>query len=170
MHTGLLLFSFSLLLFLALTLCYFLNLTLSLSNVNVVSLCAWSTGPFISRKVPWPSPQLIQGAMHAGSQEAARAALEHAVIGSLRIFCVCLCVCVYCVLMCTLVFLGLQTHRQPVLANGICGKTFKWYNHLIENTPWHGGKGVASSNHNVMLIKRSNLSCLICKSVVAVAF
>lgn len=34
--------------------------------------------------------------MHAGSQEAARAALEHAVIGSLRIFCVCLCVCVLC--------------------------------------------------------------------------
>lgn len=33
-------------------------------------------------------------------------------------------VCVYCELMCTLVFLGLQTHRQPVLTDGIYGKKF----------------------------------------------
>lgn len=42
------------------------------------------------------------------------------------------CVCVYSVLMCTLVFLGLQTHRQPVLANGLYGKTFK--KETIRNT------------------------------------
>lgn len=33
--------------------------------------------------------------------------------------------CVYHVLMCALVFLGLQTHSEPVLANGIYGKQFK---------------------------------------------
>lgn len=33
--------------------------------------------------------------------------------------------CVHRVLMCTLVFLGLQTQRQPLLANGIYGKPFK---------------------------------------------
>lgn len=33
--------------------------------------------------------------------------------------------CVYSMLMCSLVFLGSQTQRQLVLANGIYGKTFK---------------------------------------------
>lgn len=57
---------------------------------------------------------------------------------------VCLSFCVYSVLMCTLVFLRLQTDRQPVLANGIYGKTFKWYNQLIKNyTMTQGQRGYA---------------------------
>lgn len=35
------------------------------------------------------------------------------------------CKCVYLVLMRTLVFFGLQTHRLPVLTNGIYGKPFR---------------------------------------------
>lgn len=64
-------------------------------------------------------------------------------------------VSVYRVLMCTLVFLGLQTLKQPVLANGIYGKTFKWYQQLIKNTSWHSGKGVASSHH-IKMSKKVN--------------
>lgn len=55
--------------------------------------------------------------------------LEHAVICSLICVRVYLSATVYafvyCVLMCTLVFLGLQTHTLPVLADGIYGKALK---------------------------------------------
>lgn len=62
---------------------------------------------------------------------------EHAVICSLICVCVCLSAtvyAVYCVLMCTLVFLGLQTLTLPVLADGIYGKTLKSYEQLIKKT------------------------------------
>lgn len=72
------------------------------------------------------------GAKHAGSQVAARA-LVGARCHLLFDLCACVRVClsatvyafVYCVLMCTLVFLGLQTHTLPVLADGIYGKALK---------------------------------------------
>lgn len=72
-----------------------LNHAPALSYASVVSLCSQSSGLFITRRSHDPSPQLILGAKHAGSQVATRAALERAVIGSLSL-CLCLCVCTVC--------------------------------------------------------------------------
>ena len=75
--------------FLSPTFCHLLplSLTLSLFNVHVcVSACLINWAIYI-KEVPWPSPQLILGAKHAGSPVAARAALEQAVICSLSIVC-----------------------------------------------------------------------------------
>lgn len=130
----------------SLFLCLSLSVTVShrLSLLSVlcqccVSVCLINWAVHI-KMVPWPTPQLILGAKHAGTEVAARAASERAVIGSVSFLCL---MCVYRVLMCTLVFLGIQTHRQRVLANGIYGKTIKWYKQLIKNTLWHSGHGVA---------------------------
>lgn len=83
-----------------------------------------------------PSPQLILGAEHAGYEAAVSKASE-------RVTTVCLHLCVSpSVLTCTLVFLGLQTRKQPVLlANGLYGKTSICKSQTIGNTLSLSGKG-----------------------------
>lgn len=92
-------------------------------------------------------PLCSVGAKHAGIQVAAKGRLSSR--SWLAPSECALCLCVYCELMCTLVFLRLQTHRQPVLANGIYGKKFTWYYPFLTKngeTLWHSGKGFGSFN------------------------
>lgn len=114
MHTGLLpqsYYSCSFLLSLSLTVSDSVLLCLGQCCVSVC-LINWVV---YMKEVPWPSPQLILGAKHAGSQVAARAALEHTVIGSLREReCECVCVCVF--VQCADVHFGVFRVTDPLTA------------------------------------------------------
>lgn len=97
---------------------------LCLCLASVLSLCVRLINLAIFlNKVPWPSPQLILGTEHAGSQVAARrTASEPAVIVSM------------CFAGCADVHFGVFRVTDSQAANGICGKTMKWYNCLIKHT------------------------------------
>lgn len=57
-----------------------LLLALSLSHFTVMSVRLMNWRLYI-KEIPWPSPQLIRGAKHAGSKVAVRASLEDTAIG-----------------------------------------------------------------------------------------
>lgn len=102
-----------------------LSLSLSFCALPVCPCCVslWSIIVVVfMRNLPRSSLQPRSKACWDSSSRQGEA-LQQTMCSSLQSWCV-LCLCVYCELMCTLVFLGLQTHRQPVLANGIYGKKF----------------------------------------------
>lgn len=99
-----------------------------------------------------PSPQLILGAKHAGSPKSSCEPSGRsgpppcACTSVLCASCVCVCPSV---LTCTLVFLGLQTRRQPVLlANGLYGKTSTCKSQTMGSAHAHSGKGFALFNRD----------------------
>lgn len=107
-------------------------------------LCARWTGLLIWRR-SHDSAQLMLRAKACWKSSGCRHPGCSTLLFAPRFVCVNVYVFVYRVLMCALVFLGLQTRMQLVLANGLYGKTFKWYKQLITNTSCYSGEGVATS-------------------------
>lgn len=107
-------------LFLSLTFCYLLPHNL-ISLMSMLCLCVLNQLSRLYQEGPMTLSTAAPGSKACWESSSCKGGIG-ACCDWLLEFCMYVCVCM---LMCSLVFLGLQTHRQPVLANGIYGKMFK---------------------------------------------